>query len=479
MIIDRAAKVVPTRYRSARLRQYMGQCIAAADSDDLLAAWLWTNEAWMLREFHHSLSEHHDVAKRAAGETRRRQRTAWTDALAPVPKAVRDAVDEAFAVLATIVEKEASEADEGLNICRQAWKSMSEELGLNPVDFFQRDRSEARTSPVESVGEVWERVSRSPERMAQAIADHRDAVHELALQEHQRREHLINGPLSVEGEFLHSTYCGLAIHRAAVEAEIKQTSGGEYNGPESWAIPMRMAANSRANTRRNQALTAALDSAVAALDTCSKIWEKVGEDFGLVPRAGTEPQRHPEGAAAVVAIAALARDLESARVGLQQILADHREAVHGDALVLNRRITHLMRTPSITLDQIDELHHREFEKLVADLARRDGMTVVQAHGGAGDLGADVSATTDDNLLVVFQAKHTASSRTVGTPDLQRFNGTARPHHKADIPVLVTNGTFTSPARQFAKEHGIQLVDRWALRQWATLGDPLCEIVALS
>ncbi|WP_369211447.1 restriction endonuclease, partial [Streptomyces flavofungini] len=93
------------------------------------------------------------------------------------------------------------------------------------------------------------------------------------------------------------------------------------------------------------------------------------------------------------------------------------------------------------LAQLDVLHHREFEFTVRDLMRRDGCTDARQVGGAGDNGADVLATDPLGRKWVIQCKHRKNGiqgAAVGTPDLQRVNGTARPLHGADVVLVITN-----------------------------------------
>ncbi|WP_413754682.1 restriction endonuclease [Streptomyces sp. R-74717] len=92
---------------------------------------------------------------------------------------------------------------------------------------------------------------------------------------------------------------------------------------------------------------------------------------------------------------------------------------------------------------------REFEEYIAQLCRRDGCTDVKRVGGAGDLGADVIGRLPDGRKVVIQCKRYAKHRTVGSRDIQTFNGTARAEHGAEVPVFVASCVFTDPARKFA------------------------------
>ncbi|MFF2060880.1 restriction endonuclease [Streptomyces sp. NPDC058200] len=111
------------------------------------------------------------------------------------------------------------------------------------------------------------------------------------------------------------------------------------------------------------------------------------------------------------------------------------------------------------------LGHREFEEYVAELCRRDGCTEVKRVGGANDLGADVTGRLPDGRKIVVQCKRYAKHRTVGSPDLQRFNGTARDEHGADVPLFVASCTFTKQARAFAARHRLVLIDVDLLGFW--------------
>ncbi|WP_314252087.1 restriction endonuclease [Streptomyces kutzneri] len=110
-----------------------------------------------------------------------------------------------------------------------------------------------------------------------------------------------------------------------------------------------------------------------------------------------------------------------------------------------------------------------FEHTVAALCVRDGCTPVEVVGGAGDLGADVIATTPDGLRVIMQCKHYAEDNRVGSQDLQRFGGTCFAVHDADIAIIVTTSYFTAPALEYAATCGIVCVDGEALAAWTEPG----------
>ncbi|MFE3144730.1 restriction endonuclease [Streptomyces scopuliridis] len=118
-----------------------------------------------------------------------------------------------------------------------------------------------------------------------------------------------------------------------------------------------------------------------------------------------------------------------------------------------------------SMETVWSLGDREFEEYVAELCRRDGCTEVKRVGGANDLGADVTGRLPDGRKIVVQCKRYAKHRTVGSPDLQRFNGTARSEHGAEVPLFVASCKFTKQARTFAARHRLVLVDVDLLGFW--------------
>lgn len=109
----------------------------------------------------------------------------------------------------------------------------------------------------------------------------------------------------------------------------------------------------------------------------------------------------------------------------------------------------------------------EFEQWVARLMRRTGFHAVTVRGGAGDQGADITATSPDGRWTVVQCKRYSPSRAMGSPAVQTFAGPAHGIHKAELAVLVTTTGFTAPARRDAALMNVVLVDRDLLATWAT------------
>ncbi|MFF2789852.1 restriction endonuclease [Streptomyces sp. NPDC058049] len=134
-------------------------------------------------------------------------------------------------------------------------------------------------------------------------------------------------------------------------------------------------------------------------------------------------------------------------------------------------VRHATDLPDVGADALDHaaVDADGFEHTIAALCVRDGCTPVEVVGGAGDLGADVIATTPDGLRVIVQCKHYAEDNRVGSQDLQRFGGTCFAVHDADVAIIVTTGYFTAPALEYAATCGIVCVDGEALAAWTEPG----------
>lgn len=114
---------------------------------------------------------------------------------------------------------------------------------------------------------------------------------------------------------------------------------------------------------------------------------------------------------------------------------------------------------------------RQFEEAVAYLCARDGCTGVRVVGGAGDLGADVIATTPDGRRLILQCKRYGPGTMVGSGDVQKVNGTYRDAHGGHLAAIVTTSRFTKPARDYATRVGIGRFDVDMLAGWASRTGP--------
>lgn len=181
----------------------------------------------------------------------------------------------------------------------------------------------------------------------------------------------------------------------------------------------------------------------------------------LVRAAITAAARHPN--AALLAAAALA-----ALAALAGLLWWKRRAELAAAHAYQQQVQ-AVRAREITT--YHAMSPREFEHALAYLCARDGCSDVRVVGGAGDLGADVVATTPQGQSLVIQAKRYRVGNKVTGPDLQKFGGTCYGIHGAQVAAVVTTSGFTRQAMTYAAQMGIRVYDNEALAGWASCTGP--------
>jgi len=96
----------------------------------------------------------------------------------------------------------------------------------------------------------------------------------------------------------------------------------------------------------------------------------------------------------------------------------------------------------------------QFEKMVVELYNLHGYKAEQT-GAIGDHGVDVIVHSPKGEKWIVQCKRWRGS--VGEPVVRDFFGTLH-HEKADRGVLVTTGTFTRQAQDWAKGKPLMLID---------------------
>ncbi|MER5549837.1 restriction endonuclease [Streptomyces sp. NPDC002589] len=130
---------------------------------------------------------------------------------------------------------------------------------------------------------------------------------------------------------------------------------------------------------------------------------------------------------------------------------------------------------TFTMKQLSAMSPTGFEQACTDLLARDGFCGPRRVGGAGDLGVDVTARDHEDRLLILQCKQYTNP--VGSGHMQKFNGTARPHHRADLPIMIALNGFTDPAIQFAQHHQLILMGRPELKRWAH-GQHLYDVLGI-
>ena len=112
------------------------------------------------------------------------------------------------------------------------------------------------------------------------------------------------------------------------------------------------------------------------------------------------------------------------------------------------------------LDQLGAMSPREFEQFTALLFGRMGYAVKITTASA-DRGVDLYLERDGRSAIVQCKKYRGN---VGQPTIRDFYGTMI-HNKADQGYVVTTGTFSLPAQNWARGKQIHLVDGAQLMDW--------------
>ncbi|MFI9206314.1 restriction endonuclease [Streptomyces sp. NPDC053048] len=277
-----------------------------------------------------------------------------------------------------------------------------------------------------------------------------------------------------EGVWTRLLWEWLREHRQRVQRELTEAASRAQARHKDTLEPISDACRAAAS-RLSKLLETELTEAEQAERECIEAWKAMRDDYGIEPIDLYEDAKASPVPSRFESVMPLWHQTVKAGQRLDAALAADMAELHRIALLEARLMAFIQSDASITLPRIDAMDYREFERLAARLVERDGYKVVRPKGGAGDLGADVIAEGPGGTVVV-QCKHTTSGTAVGSPVLQRLNGTARPVHGADIVIAMTNGTFSLPAVRFAESQRIHLIDNKRLEQWATWGQPLEELL---
>ncbi len=106
-------------------------------------------------------------------------------------------------------------------------------------------------------------------------------------------------------------------------------------------------------------------------------------------------------------------------------------------------------------DDIRNLSWQEFERLLCEAFRRQGYIVEHSGSTSGDGGVDIHLQNSGQVSLV-QCKHWKAWQ-VGVPTVRELLGVVT-SEKAHWGIIVTSGTFTNEAVQFAGKNNIQLID---------------------
>ena len=124
-----------------------------------------------------------------------------------------------------------------------------------------------------------------------------------------------------------------------------------------------------------------------------------------------------------------------------------------------RRTLHAGVAASPSADALNGMTWAQFERLVGESFRRQGYTVVETGGGGADGGIDLVLTKGGEKSLV-QCKQWRAYR-VGVQVVRELYGVMAARGAA-AGFVVTSGTFTDDANEFARGRNIRLIDGAAL-----------------
>jgi restriction system protein len=113
------------------------------------------------------------------------------------------------------------------------------------------------------------------------------------------------------------------------------------------------------------------------------------------------------------------------------------------------------------LDHVRNLSWQRFEMVVGEAFRRLGYTVAQTGGGVGDDAIDLVLRKDGKQYFV-QCKHW-KALSVGVRPIRELAGVISARRAAG-GIVVSSGSYSKDAVQFARASGIELIDGPALEQ---------------
>lgn len=108
-----------------------------------------------------------------------------------------------------------------------------------------------------------------------------------------------------------------------------------------------------------------------------------------------------------------------------------------------------------SIDPIDNMSWKEFEMLISEFFRRQGYSVVENNGAGPDGGVDLRISKDSKIILV-QCKHWKTFK-VGVNIVREQLG-IKTAERADGVIIVTSGSFTDEAMDFANQQNISLID---------------------
>ncbi|MEV6319150.1 restriction endonuclease [Streptomyces sp. NPDC051776] len=265
------------------------------------------------------------------------------------------------------------------------------------------------------------------------------------------------------------------LDREYENADYRQASTAH---PRSWEPDPRdqisRACHSASSTLAAK-LNRELGEAKEAERECDEVLDQLSRQLGKLPMKVPVPGS--SGVTLLDALVPLRQQLAEARARLTALIAQDREELKELALHEHSRRRSAASGSAVFLHDIDGMRPREFVSLVEALLRRDGFETARPEGAGVD--GLVSATCSRGHSLLFSAHRVSGPRgwrpepadALGAPDLHTVRLAAERLRFDDL-VVVTNGSFSAPARRYAEEHDMCLWDRSELQRWAEWEGPL-------
>nr|WP_288466618.1 restriction endonuclease [uncultured Pseudomonas sp.] len=131
--------------------------------------------------------------------------------------------------------------------------------------------------------------------------------------------------------------------------------------------------------------------------------------------------------------------------------------------IRRRKLLAEVATATLSGRTLENISWQEFERLVGEALRQQGYAITETGGNGPDGGVDLILRSPEGERYIVQCKQWRATK-VGVPVIREFLG-AMVTHGAVGGFVVTTGSFTSEAREFASGRNIRLVDGVGLKKW--------------
>ncbi|MFD9030859.1 restriction endonuclease [Streptomyces sp. NPDC059567] len=228
----------------------------------------------------------------------------------------------------------------------------------------------------------------------------------------------------------------------------------------------------------HEALGPELLEAKEALGECEQVVDEIDRHLGrhLGARARLEARTGP----ALEGIVPLRDQLADAQDRVKEILAADKERLHALALAYGYAKHSKKHGAGSDLSAIDRMTPERFTRHVVDMLHRDGCPPEEEALYGDSPSSLIMASTRLGTLAIRPHHmgadaYSSSAPSVTTPMLRR-DVQAAAAHDCDHVLVVTNSRFSRPARRYAAQQRIRLIDRDALRNWSEWQQPLAHLI---